>query len=102
MTNERYFSFKLLRVLAPWIDEMLYCKDQISLNSNLKNTTKSVGTLKITNLYDDRFTWNDCGFWTELPELIGHYLLLNLSFITPNQDFDGSLGWYNGTNSKVL
>ena len=100
MTNERHFSFELLRAVAPWIDEILYCRDQMSLNSNIKNTTKLVGTLKITNLYHDRLTWNDCGFWTELPELIGHYLLLNLSFVTPNQDFDGSLGLYNETHSK--
>lgn len=100
MTNERYFSFKLLRMLTPWIDELLYCKDQMELNPNIKNTTKLIGTFKITNLYHDHLTWNDCGFWTELPELIGHYLLLNLSFVTPNQDFDGSLGWYNQTHSK--
>ena len=29
-----------------------------------------------------------------------HYLHLNLSFVQPNHDFDGTLGWYNSTDSK--
>ena len=35
----------------------------------------------------------------ELPEIIGHYLRLNLSFVEPNHDFDGTIGWINQTDS---
>ena len=36
----------------------------------------------------------------EFPEIIGHYLGLNLLFVQPNHDFDGTIGWINGTDSS--
>ena len=44
--------------------------------------------------------WYNCAKSRELPEIIGHYLRLNLSFIKPNDDFDGTIGWINGTDSS--
>ena len=32
------------------------------------------------------------------PEIISHYLHLNLTFVTPNHDFDGTMGYINGTH----
>ena len=34
---------------------------------------------------------------SELLQIISHYLRLNLTFIKPNHDFDGTIGWINQT-----
>ena len=36
----------------------------------------------------------------ELPDIISHYLNLNLTFVKPTNDFDGTLGWQNETYSS--
>ena len=74
-----------------------YCKDAKKLSSNLKNTTKSLASLRYT-LFKGLYKQIKCGYLFELPEIIGHYLNLNLKYVEPNQNFNGSLGWYNGTH----
>ena len=74
-----------------------YCRDVKKLSSNLENTTKILASLRYTfikGLYKDI----NCGYLFEFPEIIGHYLNLNLSYVEANQKFNGSLGWYIGTH----
>lgn len=42
----------------------------------------------------------DCGLEIALPEIIGHYLHLNLSFVTPNNHFDGTMDTVNGAHTS--
>ena len=94
------FNFALLRVLRSWVDQLMYCKNHQELDPNYKNSTQLIGSFKITHSYSNAKSWNYCGYYTELPEIISHYLRLNLTFIIPNHDFDGTLGWYNETHSS--
>ena len=76
-----------------------YCKDAKNLSSNLKNTTKLLTSFRYTILKGtDIYNRGVCGYLVELPEIIGHHLNLNLTYVEPNQNFNGSLGWYNGTH----
>lgn len=72
------------------------CKDFKDLSSTPKNGTNLIGSLRFTIL--SKSNDRGCGYLIDLSEMIGNYL--NLSFVKPNQDFDGSLGWYNGTHSS--
>ena len=92
MSEEGTFSFSSLRLLGSWVDQLMYCRNQLELNPNHKNTTELIGSFKFTYLYDQELMWTICGFDNELIEIIGHYLRLNLTFIIPNRDFDGTLG----------
>ena len=98
MTEGR-FSFSNLRLLGSWVDQLMYCRNQLELNPNHKNTTQLIGSFKFTYLYNKEFTWTTCGFDNELIEIISHYLKMDLVFVNPNNDFDGTLGWHNETHS---
>ena len=94
------FSFANLRLISSWVDQLLYCKNLTELNPNHQNGTQLNGYFRFISLFKSPNTWLICGLDTELPEIISHYLHLNLSFVKPNDDFDGSLGWYNDTHSS--
>ena len=100
MSEEGKFSFSSLRLLGSWVDQLMYCRNQLELNPNHKNTTELIGSFKFTYLYDKELMWTTCGFDNELIEIISHYLKFNLTFIKPNSDFDGTLGWHNETHSN--
>ena len=72
------------------------CKNFEDLSSTAKNSTNFIDSLRFATLSKNKV--KECGYLIDLSEIIGHYL--NLSFVKPNQDFDGSLGWYNGTHSS--
>ena len=72
------------------------CKNFEDLSSTPKNSTNLIDSLRFTTLSKNKV--KECGYLIDLSEIIGHHL--NLSFVKPNQDFDGSLGWYNGTHSS--
>ena len=58
-----------------------------------------LASLRYTLLKSKDLKYKDkCGYLVEFPEIIGHHLNLNLSYVEPNQNFNGSLGWYNGTH----
>lgn len=98
--SEGKFSFSSLRLLASWVDQLMYCKSQLELNPNHNYGTQLIGSFRATNVYRDEKLWTYCGYNVELPEIISHYLRLNLTFIKPYDDFDGTFGWYNGTHSN--
>ena len=75
----------------------LNCKKISEINSNLAPDIVT-GLLRITTKFKNPKLWYDCGMGSELPQIISHYLRLNLTFIKPNDDFDGTIGWINGTN----
>ena len=83
----------------PWQKNILNCKTLNQLNSNL-NPDIINGSFRITAKYKYPKSWYDCAMNIELPEIIGNYLRLNLSFIKPNHDFDGTIGWINQTDSS--
>ena len=99
MTEEgQGFSFTDLRSFSSWIDKLMYCKYLSELNPNHKNATQIIGSFKVTTIFPKTLT--RCRYFVELPEIISYYLRLNLTFVKPNNDFDGSLGLYNGTHSS--
>ena len=49
-------------------------------------------------LFEGIYRKISCGYLFEFPEIIGHHLNLNLSYVEPNQNFNGTLGWQNGTH----
>ena len=100
MSDNSEFSFATLRFISSWVDKVMYCKSYSDLNPKHKDGIQIQGSFKFTNLYHNEDTWTFCGYYTELPEIISHYLKLNLTFVTPNNDFDGTLGWHNQTHSK--
>ena len=88
-----------------WQKNILNCKSFNKLNSNLNSDIIS-GSFRITAKFKNpksnesiHKSMFDCGINVELPEIISRYLGLNLSFIKPNDDFDGTIGWINGTDS---
>ena len=90
----------LTGILSPsWQKYIFNCKIINQLKSDLTPDIID-GSFRITTKFRNPKSWYDCGMNTELPEIIGHYLRLNLSFIKPNHDFDGTIGWTNGTDSS--
>ena len=53
------------------------------------------GTLRLTAIQILPKLWYNCGFDTASNQIIGHYLQLNISFVRPNHQFDGTIGWVN-------
>ena len=98
--NEEGFNFATLRMLRSWVDQLMYCKNHEELDPKYKNGTKLIGSFRVTYTNSNSKSWNYCGYYTELPEIISYYLQLSLSFVKPNNDFNGKLGWYNGTHSS--
>ena len=98
--SEEEFSFANLRLISSWVDQLLYCKNLTELNPNHQIGTQLNGNLRVISLFKSPKSWLICGLDTELPEIISHYLHLNLSFARTNNDFDGTLGWYNETHSS--
>ena len=82
---------------ATWSDALLSCKDFRNWN-NLKSNTLNE-SFRVTTLFINTNKWYDCGYIAELPQLISHYLDLDLLFIKPNNDFDGTIGLINETHS---
>ena len=97
--NKEGFNFATLRLLGLWVDQLMYCKNYMELDPKYKNGIQSIGSFRVTHSYSNSKSWSYCGYYVELPEIISHYLLLNLSFVKPNHDFNGKLGCYNGTHS---
>lgn len=93
-------SFTTLLSLTSWADSLLYCKEYANLDPNHKDDQKLNGSFRITTFYKNSESWLSCHKNIALPELISHHLHLNLSFIKPNNDFDETWGWYNGTHSS--
>ena len=83
---------------SPSQKSTLNCKKLSEFNSNLAPDIIN-GSLRITTKFKYPKSWYDCGMNSELSEIIGHYLRLNLTFVKPNHDFDGTIGWINETDS---
>ena len=101
MSEQENFGFSTVRLVSPWITNMMYCKYLKEINSNNnQDTNKFDGSFRITHSYPSRRGWTNCGYFMELPEIISHYLNLNLIFVKPTSDFDGTLGFYNDSHSR--
>ena len=90
--------FASLLRMTSWTDSLLNCKEYENLDPKHKSGDKLNGSFRFTTYYNDPKSWFSCAKNIELPELISHYLHLNLTFVKPN-DFDKKLGWYNETHS---
>ena len=101
MSEQGKFDFSTLRFISSWVDNMMYCKDLLEISSNHdQDTNKFNGSFRITHSYSHKKAWTTCSYFMELPEIISHYLNLNLIFVKPTSDFDGTLGWQNETYSS--
>ena len=93
-------SLPILLFFTSWADSFLYCKKYQDLIQNHKPDERLNGSFRITTFYKYPKAWLSCSNNIVLPELISDYLYLNLSFIKPDNDFDKTWGWYNGTHSS--
>ena len=94
--SEEYYLWHYLS--ATWSDTLLSCKDFRNWN-HLKSNHTFDEPFRVTTLFTNTNKWYDCGYIAELPELISHYLHLNLTFVKPKDDFDGTIGFINETHS---
>ena len=81
------------------INKLIYCKELTDLNADHKPGDNVTGQFKITSFYKSAKLWYNCASSSGIPEIIAHYLHLNLSFVEPNHDFDGTIGWANQTHA---
>ena len=79
---------------------LMLCKDLRELESNHHHDNMIDGSLKITSFLNNPKTWYDCNSNVVIPEIISHYLHLNLTFVTPNHNFDGTIGYVNETHAS--
>jgi hypothetical protein len=83
---------------VPWVMKALNYKLHTNLSSDL-NDDQIKGSLKVSTLYHDQSTWYNFDFNAALPEIISHYLGLNLSFVVPTWNFNitSQEDYMNGT-----
>ena len=70
------------------------------MNSNHKHGRRLNDSFRFTTFHKNPEEWFSCYKDVALPEVFSHYLHLNLSFVKPNDDFDETWSWYNGTHSS--
>ena len=98
---EERFSFLDLLQLVNWADILLNCKDIRKLNLKY-NSSDLIGYLRVTSLFQSSKPSFQCFDKIDFLQVIIQFLHLNVSFVEPNHDFDGTLGWYNQTHSSGL
>ena len=80
-------------------NRLILCKDLRELEPNHNPDHPINGSFKITSFLNNPKTWFNCAENVLMPEIISRYLHLNLTFVTPNHDFDGTMGYVNGTHA---
>ena len=93
--NENISPIDFFSMLS--INRLILCKDLRELEPNHNPGDIIDGSFKITSFLTNPNTWYDCDSNVVMPEIISRYLRLNLTFVTPNHDFDGTMGYINGT-----
>src|SRR5215471_13096195 len=78
----------LVSTLVPWGFKAINFKEYIHLSSHINENQHIGGQFKVATVYNDKKTWWGYSFKTEIPEIVGHYLNLNLSFVGPTKDFN--------------
>ena len=96
-SNENISPIDFLSVTSS--NRLVLCKDLKELEPNHNPDHVIDGSFKITSFLTNLNTWYDCDSNVVIPEIISHYLHLNISFVTPNHDFDGTMGYINGTHT---
>ena len=72
----------------PWAVKGINFKFYNELTSNLKAGDHIEGSFRVTTLYNDPSSWWGYDFNPVIPELISHYLRLNLTFIEPTSELN--------------
>ena len=78
---------------------LMLCKDLTELKLNHDHDYLIDGSFKNTSFLNNRKTWYSYNSNIVISEIISRYLHLNLTFVTPNRDFDGTMGYVNGTRA---
>ena len=78
--------------ITRWLESLLYCKHYSNFNPKHNNEDIIKEHFRVTSKFYNPKSWFSCGINIVLPEIISHYLNLNLSFVTPTHDFDGTFG----------
>ena len=95
---EESFSFLELLNFADWSETLINCRDVRKLNIKY-NSSDLIDQLRVTSIIKSSKPWFQCFSYVDFLQVIIQFLRLNVSFVEPNHDFDGTLGWYNQTNS---
>ena len=92
-----------LNIESRWTESLLYCKHYSNFNPKHPNHIIIEESFRMTSKFKNPKSWFSCGINIVRPEIISHYLHLNLSFVTPTHDFDGTFGHLvNDTHSTGL
>ena len=98
--SERNQDFSPIDFLSTMsINLLMLCKDLRELEPNHNPNDVIDGSFKITSFLSNPKAWYNCAENVVIPEIISRYLHLNLTFVTPNHDFDGTMGYVNGTHA---
>ena len=95
--NENFSPIDFLSMASA--NRLMLCKDLKELESNHNSDDVIDGSFRITSFLSNPKAWYNCAENVVIPEIISRYLHLNLSFITPNHDFDGTMGYVNETHA---
>jgi len=74
---------QVINDLIPWAIKLMNVKDYKKLSSHLRDQDQVEGTFKVSTFCQDKSSWGSFDFYPEIPEIVGHYLRLNLSFVEP-------------------
>ena len=78
---------------------LMLCKDLSELKPNHNPDDVIDSSFKITSFLGKSKPWYACTSNIVFPEIITRYLHLNLTFVTPNHDFDRTMGYSNKTHA---
>ena len=80
-------------------NRLMLCKDLKELEANHNYDDVIDSSFKITSFLGKSKPWYACTSNIVFPEIISRYLHLNLTFVTPNHDFDRTMGYSNKTHA---
>ena len=79
---------------------LMLCKELRELDPKHDPNDVIDGSFKITSFLNNPKAWYNCAENVVIPEIISHYLHLNLTFVEPNNDLDGTMGYINKTHAS--
>jgi hypothetical protein len=80
------------------MNKLMHFRDFDALQPDHKEGALLDGTLKISTAFTDEDGWWFFGHEVVIPELVAHYCGLNITFIAPEENFDGTFGKVNHGN----
>jgi hypothetical protein len=81
------FIISIIEEIALWVLKVANFHDYQELKSDLEQD-EIEGQFRVTTFQREKASWWNGGFYAEIPEIISHYLKLNLTFVAPTWNFN--------------